>query len=183
MNIKWVLVISAIALGSMVIGSIPDREKVLPQQQAGQQPDNASVLQKMPEQGFVINQEVPSSADSSPVTDADSQTSRAMTEGTAVEAQADTQAALPSDAFPDKSDLSADQLAESQVTDEAALELERNTVDLYFPVDEQLAYQPSEAEMEQQRLEHEQQIVEQADALENQPYPSEDEFDMPPFEH
>jgi len=184
MNSKWILVISAVAVGAMIVLSLPDRDESstaqyldASQNKPAGAANSSTMSRALP--AFRPAPDAPTVKQASSQDEAQS----AGNQQADVDQQAETAMQITPDAFPDISMLSADQLGESETTDEARLEAERNAIDQYFPVEEQTTYELSEAEKESQRLELEQQIAEQASVQEQRRLSlSEADFEMPPEE-
>jgi len=184
MNSKWTLVISAVAVGAMIMFLQPDRDEPSTAQDldASQNKPAGAADSSAMSRTLPAFRPVPAG----PTVKRASCRDEAQSAGNQqadVDQQAETDMQITPDAFPDTSMLSTDQLGESETTDEARLEAERNAIDLYSPVEEQTTYESSEAEKESQRLELEQQIAEQASLQEQRQLSlSEADFEMPPEE-
>jgi len=185
MNSKWTLVITAVAVGAVIMLSLPDRDESstaqdldASQNQTAGTTDSSTVTRVLP--AFRPAPAVPMVKQAGSLDEAQS----ASNQQPDVDQQVATDMQITPDAFPETSMLSAGQLGESETTDEATLEAERNAIDLYFPVEEQASYELSETEKETQRVEMEQQIAEQARVQEDRRLSlSETDFEMPPEEH
>jgi len=185
MNSKWTLVISAVAVGAAIMLSLPDRDE----SSTAKNLDASQNRSADTTDSSAMNRTLPAvrSAPAAPkVKQAGSrdEARSASNQQSDMEQTAETGMQATPDAFPVTSMFSADQLGESERTDEAQLEAERNAIDLYFPVEEQTTYELSQTEEETQRVEMEQQIAEQARVQEDRRLSlSETDFDMPPEEH
>jgi hypothetical protein len=183
MKTQWILLVSGVAFGSVVM---------LPfvHMQDGASPQVSIETQHRPSMG---DDSLVSAVVNTPI-QASARNRKNMSQSFSdevVNAQSSDDDSIQSDAveiadakqaFPDTSTLAFYEKADPVTTDEAALEADRKYLAEYYPAENDPVPQVSESKIEYQRLQMEQQIAEEAYALENQSPASESDFVMPPLE-
>ena len=183
MKIKWILVISGLAIGCSVLYSVSRNNSIPVEQELTNNLDRQTTIKQLKNTSDSATEQEIDQSSTAQLSPRLSQQIAGSDEDVIVqEPETEIEQGSQLDAFPDATLLTADQVSEREVSDEAGLEAERNSIDLYFPVEEVSVYELTEAEKEDQRLELEHQITQQAQALEQQVSLSETDFDMPPFE-